>query len=359
MTGDGIMKKHVRIALAVGFALSLFICRQGVAAEDFYKGKTLRFIVGYAPGGGYDTYTRAVARYIGRHIPGNPSIVVENMEGAGSLLAANYLFNKAEPDGLTVGNFNSGMVTQQALDARGIRFDARKFGWVGAPGKGWPTCMVMGFTGLRTLDDVIKSGDKLRFGGTRAGASSDDLPKLMNELMGTNLKVISGYKGTGPIRVALQSREINALCSGWESMRVTARALLDAQGDDKLIPFVFHGKVEDPEVKDLPQYTKVIKGEENLAAFKAWVNQYEFQRPLMVPPKTPKDRLMILRKALEKTLADSQFLAEARKSKLVIENVTGEDVEASVKEILSISPKVKKKLAVLLPGKGQQVAEKK
>jgi tripartite-type tricarboxylate transporter receptor subunit TctC len=353
------MKKHVPLALAISFALFFVASLRPATAEDFYKAKTLRFIVGYAPGGGYDTYTRAVARYIGRYIPGNPSIVVENMEGAGSLLAANYMFNKAEPNGLIVGNFNSGMVTQQALDARGIRFDARKFGWVGSPGKGWPTCMVMGFTGLRTLDDVMKSGDKLRFGGTRAGASSDDLPKLMNALMGTNLRVISGYKGTGPIRVALQSKEINALCSGWESMRVTARAMLDAQGDDKLIPFVFHGRVEDSEVKDLPQFTKVIKGDENLAAFKAWVNQYEFQRPLMVPPKTPKDRLLTLRTALQKTLTDPQFLADARKSKLVIENVTGEDVEGSVKEILSISPKVKKKLAVLLPGQKPQATGQK
>jgi len=261
------------------------------------------------------------------------------------------MFNKADADGLTVGNFNSGMVTQQALAAKGIRFDARKFGWVGSPGKGWPTCMVMGFTGLKTLDDVLKSGDKLRFGATRAGASSDDLPKLMNTLLGTNLRVISGYKGTGPIRVALQSREINALCSGWESMRVTARTLLDANGDDKLIPFVFHGKVEDPEVKDLPQFTKVIKGEENVAAFKAWVNQYEFQRPLMVPPKTPKDKLQALRMGLQKTLTDREFMAEAKKSKLVIENVTGEDIERSVKEILTISPAVKKKLMVLAPGK--------
>ncbi len=181
----------------------------------------------------------------------------------------------------------------------------------------------------------------------------------MNALMGTNLRVISGYKGTGPIRVALQSREINALCSGWESMRVTARALLEAQGDDKLIPFVFHGRVEDPEVKNLPQYTNVIKGEENLAAFKAWVNQYEFQRPLMVPPKTPKDRLLTLRTALQKTLTDPQFLADARKSKLVIENVTGEDIEGSVKEILSISPSVKKKLEVLLPGHKPQVVGQK
>jgi tripartite-type tricarboxylate transporter receptor subunit TctC len=271
------------------------------------------------------------------------------MEGAGSLLAANYMFNKAEPDGLTIGDFNSGMVTQQALESRGVRFDARKFGWVGAPVKGFPTCMVMGFTGLRTLDDVMSSKKELKFGGTRAGASSDDLPKLMNALMGTHLQVISGYKGTGPIRVALQRREIDALCSGWESMRVTARTLLNAKGDDKLIPFIIQGKVEDPEVKDLPQFTKVIKGEDNAAAFRAWVNQYDFQRPLMVPPKTPRERLQTLRTGLQKTLADPEFLADAKKSKMLIDNVTGEDIERSVNEMLSISPAVKKKLQFLVP----------
>jgi tripartite-type tricarboxylate transporter receptor subunit TctC len=319
-----------------------------VRAEDFYKGKTVRVIVGYAPGGGYDTYTRAIARYLGKYIPGDPSIVVENMEGAGSLLAANYMYSKADPDGLTVGDFNSGMVTQQALDARGIRFDARKFGWIGAPVKGFPACMVMGFTGARTYDDVIKMSSKIKFGGTRAGASSDDLPKIMNALLGTKFEVISGYKGTGPIRVALQRREINGICSGWESMRVTAAAMVKAKGDDQLIPFIIHGNIEDPEVKDAVQFTKVIKGADNLAAFKAWVNQYEFQRPLMVPPNTPKDRLEILRTAMQKTLTDTTFLAEAKKSKMLIDNVTGSDIEHRVDEILSISPSVKKKLQFLV-----------
>jgi hypothetical protein len=127
--------------------------------------------------------------------------------------------------------------------------------------------------------------------------------------------------------------------------------MLDARGDDKLIPFVIHGHVEDPEVKDLPQYTKVIKGEENVRAFKAWANQYDFQRPLMVPPKTPKDRLQALRVGLQKTVADPEFLVEAKKSKLVIDKVTGEDIEQSVEEILTINPAVKKKLMVLAPAK--------
>jgi tripartite-type tricarboxylate transporter receptor subunit TctC len=338
------------IVLALGLAL-IGTYPTAASADDFYKEKTIRFIVGYAPGGGYDTYTRASARRIGNHIPGNPAAVVENMEGAGSLLAANYMFSKAEPDGLTVGNFNSGMVTQQALGSRGVRFDARKFGWIGAPVIGFPACMVMGFTGLKTLDEVMKSSDKLKFGATRAGASSDDLPKIMNALMGTKFQIISGYKGTGPIRIALQRREIDSLCSGWESMRVTARSLLDAKGDDKLIPFIIHGKSQDDEVRDLPQFTKVIKGEENLAAFRAWVNQYDFQRPLMVPPNTPKERLQILRTGLQKTLTDPGFLAEAKKSKMLIDNVTGEDIERSVEEMLSISPSIKKKLEFLAPGK--------
>jgi tripartite-type tricarboxylate transporter receptor subunit TctC len=338
------------LVAAMGWAL-IGTSPSAARADEFYKGKTIRFIVGYAPGGGYDTYTRAIARHISKFIPGHPATVVENMEGAGSLLAANYLYNKADPDGLTVGNFNSGMVTQQALGSKGVRFEARQFGWIGAPVKGFPACMVMGFTGLRTLDDVMKHSAKLKFAGTRAGASGVDLPNIMNELMGTKIKVISGYKGTSDTRLAMRKREADGICSGWESMRVTARAMLDAKGDDKLIPFVIHGKIEDPEVKDLPQFTKVLNGDENIKAFKTWANQYDFQRPLVVPPKTAKERLEILRTGLQRTLADPEFLAEAKKSKMLIDNVTGREVEQTVNEILSISPEVKKKLQFLVPGK--------
>jgi hypothetical protein len=228
--------------------------------------------------------------------------------GAGSLLAANYMFNKAEPDGLTVGNFNSGMVTQQALGSKAVRFDGRKFGWIGAPVKGFPSCMIMGFTGLKTLDDVLKASARLKFAGTRSGASGVDLPHLMNALLGTKLEVISGYKGTSETRLAMQRREADGICSRWESMRVTARSMLDAPGENKLIPFIIHGKIEDPEVRDLPQFTKVIKGDENVNAFKTWANQYDFQRPLVVPPKTPRERLQTLRTALQKTLTDREFL---------------------------------------------------
>jgi hypothetical protein len=191
----------------------------------------------------------------------------------------------------------------------------------------------------------------LKFAGTRAGASGVDLPNIMNELMGTKITVISGYKGTSDTRLALRKREADGICSGWESMRVTARAMLDPTGDDELIPFIIHGKMEDPEVTDLPQFTQVLKGEENIKAFKTWANQHDFQRRLVGPPKTPKDRIETLRSALQKTLTDAEFLAEAKKSKMLIDNVTGMEVEKVVDEILSISPGIKKKLQFLVSGK--------
>lgn len=338
---------YLRIAASL-FAFAVTIPVPPVSADDFYQGKTIRVIVGFASGGGYDTYARAVTRHMGKHIPGNPSFVVENMDGAGSLLAANYLYNKAEPDGLTVGSWNNLMILQQALGAKTIRFDARRFGWIGAPSQSRSVCAVMGFTGLKTLEEVLNSKGDLKMGATRAGSTTDDLPKLMNMFMRTKFDVISGYTGTAKIRIAMQSRELDGACWGWESMSVTARSLLDAKGDERLIPYIIDGTREDPEVKDLPQFASAIKDKVNLAAFNVWRKPKEFERPLTVPPKTPRERLAILRNAYKETLHDPEFLAEAKKSKLVIEHVSGQQIDQGVNEILAISPDAKEKLQFLV-----------
>src|ERR1044071_3779747 len=131
----------------------LLVPDQSGFAQDFYKDKTLRFIVGQAPGGGYDTYTRTIAQFMSKHVPGNPAAVVENMTGAGSLVAANYIYNNAKPDGLTIGNWNSALVFNQSMGDPNVRFDARKFGWLGAPSNSVPVCLIMGFTGLKNWDD--------------------------------------------------------------------------------------------------------------------------------------------------------------------------------------------------------------
>ena len=334
------------LSLLVGFAI--LATGADATAEDFYKGKTIRFIVGQAPGGGYDTYVRTIARHIGKHIPGNPAATVENMEGAGSLISANYVYRQASRDGLTVVNFNNSLVLQSGLGDPRIKIDFRKLGWVGAPSVGVPVCMVMGFTGLKTLDDVLKTKKPLKVGATRAGSAGYDLPLILNKTLGTHFEVIGGFTGTATTRVALQKREVNTFCSQWESMRVTARAMLDAPGDDKLIPFVIGERWDDREVKDLPLFKDAIKDPNKYAIYRAWAAQMDFQRPLTVAPGTPKDRLEILRNGLAQTLKDPELLAEAKKSKLVITPVSGEKTEKLVDEILSMPADVKKSLSFLV-----------
>jgi tripartite-type tricarboxylate transporter receptor subunit TctC len=335
-----------RIALAVIFVAVAGLSQAG--ADDFFKGKTITIFVGYRVGGGYDVFTRTAARHMGKYIPGNPTIVVENKTGAGSLIAANYVYTRAEPDGLTLGVFGGGLITQQALGEKAIRFDARKFDWIGSMSVGTPTCVIMGFTGLKTLDDVLHSKKELRFGSTGPGSTTDDLPKLLIGLLNAPLKVIAGYKGTSGLRVAMQRRELDGACWTWESIRTTARAMLNAKGDERLIPFLIEGAYNDPEVKHLPQFSKQIKDPHDLAAFKTWLNPYKMFRPLTAPPKTPKDRVELLRAGLKKTMESPEFLADAKKAKLDVEYTSAAQMEKYIEEILNIPPQAAEKLKKLI-----------
>ena len=247
LTKKGVlMIRTFAAAIKVGVALALVLGLSGTAwsVEDFYKGKTLRFIVGASPGGGYDTYTRAAARHISKHFPGNPTPVVQNLTGAGGLIVANYLYNKVKPDGLTAGVWNNVFLLHEALGSRRVNFKARKFGWVGAPVTGWPSCAVMGFTGIKTWEDLLKFKKPLKVGSS--GGTGTDLPTILNIASGKELfDVVPGYKGTAIVRLALQGRELGGICMAFESMRVTARSMLDAKGDDKLIPILVHGSPPD------------------------------------------------------------------------------------------------------------------
>ena len=320
-------------------------------AADFYAGKTIRVTVGLAPGGGYDTYARAIARYIGKHIPGNPTLVVDNMEGAGSLIAANYTYGKADRDGTFIGVWNSAYILYQALGDRSVRLDGKKLNWIGAPIKGSPSCSIMGHTGMKSIDEIRSSGKALKMGSTRAGSTYNDVPMILNQTVGTKFNVINGYKGTSLITVAMRSKELDGGCWGWESARVTARAMLDASGDQKLIPILNHKKWEDPEVANVPimrDYIKAKGGDDAVKLYNTWVNQYEFQRPWVMPPNVPKNRVEIIRKAFKATLEDPEFLAEAKKTKLEIEYVGAEETNRLVNEILDISPKAKQGLQFLV-----------
>jgi tripartite-type tricarboxylate transporter receptor subunit TctC len=346
------MKRIFSSFLIVALSLAFIGVSAVTRADDFYKGKTIRFIVGFAPGGGYDTYTRMIARHISRHIPGNPATVVENMDGAGSLIAANHIYSKITPDGLTVGIWNSFNVFMNAMGDPGVKIDGRKIEWIGTPGKDSPACAIMGFTGFKTLDDILKSQKPIRMGAVRGG-NTVHLPEMLNRWAGAKLQIIPGYTGTSKIRIAMQSKEIDGACWTWESMRSTARSMLDAKGDDRMIPFVISDRWEDPEVKATPLFSEVFSDDDNRRAFNTWNAANQLSRPFTLPPGTPKDRVNILRKAFKATMGDADLIADAKKSKLTVEYVSGDEAEKLVHQIYSMPPQVKERLKFTVRKPGQ------
>jgi tripartite-type tricarboxylate transporter receptor subunit TctC len=347
------MKKISLYFLIVALTLAFIGTSVAVTrADEFYKGKTVRFVVGFAPGGGYDAYTRMVARYISRYIPGNPSTVVENMDGAGSLIAAHHIYSKITPDGLTVGIWNSFNIFMHAMGDPGVRIDGRKIEWIGTPGKDSPACAIMGFTGFKTLDDILKSQKPIRMGAVRGG-NTVHLPEMLNRWAGAKFQIIPGYTGTSKIRIAMQSKEIDGACWTWESMRSTARSMLDARGDDRMTPFVISDRWEDPEVKTVALFSEVFKDKDNVHAFNTWNAANQFSRPFTLPPGTPKDRVNILRNAFKATLGDADLIADAKKSKLTVEYVSGDEAEKLVAQIYSLPPQVKERLNFTVRKGGQ------
>jgi tripartite-type tricarboxylate transporter receptor subunit TctC len=325
----------------------LLISPTRAVAKDFYQGKTIRFIVGFAAGGGYDAYTRTIGRYISRHIPGNPSILVENMDGAGSAIAANHLYFKASKNGLTVGIWNSQNVFNHVMGDTSIRFDGRKFGWIGSPSKDSVACAIMGFAGPKTFDEIVKSKKPIRMGATRAG-NTTQLPAMLNRWAGAKFEIIPGYTGTATIRLAMNSREVEGACWTWDSMRSTARSMLDAKGDQRMIPFLIADRWEDPEVKALPLFREVITDKNNLHAFNTWNAANEFARPFSLPPGSPPEALSILRRAFKATMEDKDYIPDAEKSKLTVDYISGEQIEEYIRQMYSISNDIKERLEFLV-----------
>ena len=342
-----------KTTMAVALAATIGLLAGGVAVADdhFFEGKTIRVIVGYSPGGGYDTYTRQVVRHMGKHIPGNPGFVVQNMTGAGSLVAANYIQKRAKRDGTVLGVWNSGLVTMQGLGDPKVRIKGEELSWIGAPVKGIPACAFMGWSGVAKLEHITDANKPVKVGGTRTGSTGIDLPKILNRTIGTNFDVVAGYAGTAKSRLAMQAKEVAGACWGWESMRVTARSMLDAKGPDKMIPVLTHRRIPDPELANalvIPDLIAERGGKKHVATYTAWVNQYEFQRPFVAPPGVPAKQLAQLREGFAKTLKDPEFLKEAEDAKLIIDYVSGEQIEGYVGQILGMSPESKEALDFLV-----------
>ena len=336
------MQAFLTAILMVSVASILCKSDPAFAQANFYEGKSVRIIVGFSAGGGYDAYTRALARHMGKHIPSNPAIVVENMAGAGSMIAANYSYKAARPDGLTIGHFIGGLFLQQLLGKPGIEFDAAKFQFVGVPAQDNFVLGVSKSSGITDLDSWLDSKQIVKFGGVASGSGTDDFPNLFRATIGLPAQMVSGYKGTADIRLAFASGEVAGLSNSWESTKSTWRKELES-GDLKLI--LAATLKPHRELPKLPLAITYAKSEEakQLISTVARVHGPTV-RPYVLPPNTPTDRVQILRKAFMATMKDPEFLAEAKKANLDINPEDGATLEQNVKEILQLEPALVAKL---------------
>ena len=319
------------------------------ATDDFYKGKTIRIIVGFAAGGGFDTYSRVIGRHMGKFIPGNPSIIVENMTGAGSLVAANYVYRVAKPDGLTIGHFIGGLIMQQVMGGTGIEFDARKFEMIGVPVKENVVCALRKESGITSVESWLAAKTPVKLGGTAPGSTTDDVAKILREAIGLPIQLVSGYKGTADIRLAADSGEIAGGCWAWESVKVTWRPALERK--DVVVVLQAIPKSH-PELTSVPLAINFAKTDEAKKLIDAGIHDTQiFTRPYVLPPGTPKERVQVLRKAFLDTFKDKEFLDEVTKSKLDVDPIPGEQVEQIVAGLFKLDPALLAKLKQILTSK--------
>lgn len=327
--------------------LGLFAVAETATHEPFYKGKTIRIIVGYPAGGGFDVYSRTIARHLGRHVPGNPTTIVENMPGAAGLITANHMYKVAKPDGLTVGHFLGGLLMGQVLGQKGVEFDARKFEYVASPARAYPVCAFTKASGITNLEQWAAAKTPPKLGGVAVGASSpDNAIKILKAALGFPIQLVSGYKGTAPIRLAAESGEIAGSCWPWTSVRATWRKGLDA-GEVTIVLQV--APTPYPDLPGVPLAINFAKSYEARKMIQAGIHDdsvifYQYA----LPPGTPKDRVQILRKAFLDTMKDPEFLAEAAKAKLDIDPVSGEEIEKGVAGLFTLEPALVAKLKELL-----------
>lgn len=337
--------------LSLATLATFYICfaADGAAQDKFFEGKTIRIIVGFSPGGGFDAHSRAIARHMGKHIPGNPTMAVENMAGAGSLIAANHIYNQARPDGLTIGNWIGGLIIQQYLNAKGVSFDAQKFEWVGAPVRINNICAFTKKSGITSLDKWQQSKTLVKIGAEAAGSTTADIPRLLMKFTKLPLQLIEGYKGVADVRLAAESGEVAGFCSSWEGTKSSWRSVLDAGEGMVVLQTVPKAH---PEHAKIPLAVDLIQSKEGRELFNLVVHNAggTINRLYSLPPATPKDRVRALQKAFQDTMKDPEFLAEAKKARLDIDPITGEDIEKTIVDIKNIPPATFERLkGIILP----------
>ena len=341
-----------RFALTTILAAVVIVLAAWNAAggAGFYEGKTARIIVAYSPGGGYDTYARHVARHLHRHLPGAPRMIVENRPGAGGLLSGNYVYNSPRQDGTEILHIGGSSVIKQLTGIPQVKFDARKFHYVGATFSEATVLVVTRASGVKSLDDVLgPNAREVALGGTSTGAPNDVGAILFRDVLGAKVRLVTGYKGTSRIRLAMDSGELDGMFNGWASLKATSHDKVQS-GEYKVLLQVSPKPIK--ELGDIPSISGLAKTEEQRRLIRLTTTvPYQFARAFLVGPKVPKERVAEIRDAFDKTMSDPKFLAEAKKLRLIIDPIKGTDLQSYVGEFLSMPPEQKAKVLGVVAGK--------
>src|SRR5262245_52198446 len=343
------MKKQVTV-LTLG-ALLLTLCFSAHAQSNFFQGKSIRIIRGGQPGDLYDLWTRLVAQYLGKHIPGNPDLTVQNMPGAGSVIAANYVYNVAKPDGLTLGSLNSAIYMDQVIGRKEVQFDWAKFNWIGTPEPTELVFIMRGDSSYKTIDDLRKGTEPPKCGSTGTASITYHIPKLIEDVLGAKSVIIAGYQGAGDIDVALERGEL-------QCRLITIAAFFGREPHITWYkkgftrPLVQTGRKRDPLLPDTPTFYELMDryktGDADRRLVTLIMASNEFGRPWTAPPNMPADRIKILRDAWNKTLKDPDLLADAKKRGWPVDPIGGEELAALAKEVTTQPPEVVQRLKKLL-----------
>lgn len=335
----GSMARHAA-ASALGLAALLGSAPTATAqqADQFYAGKRITIVIGFAAGGGYDAYARLVGRHMVRHIPGNPSFIPQNMPGAGTRVAANWLYNVAPRDGTVLATLVQSTPVDQALKEPGIQFDAARFNWIGNPIVENLVTLSTTSSALITMDDVKGKGG-LVCGSTGAG-STINLPRALSKLAAREIKVVIGYTGTATVKLAMERGEVNCLGgNGWSSTKAMMADLIQAKAINVLVQW---GAESDREIdtfsgRQVPLATAFARDALDREALTFMSATAALSRPLLAPPDVPRERVEMLRRAFDAVMKDPELLAEAAKSGLEIKPMPGARIQEIVSAIVSTS----------------------
>jgi tripartite-type tricarboxylate transporter receptor subunit TctC len=309
------------VALVISSTAPLALA-QAQDAASFYKGKTINVVIGFSPGGGYDLYARVVAKYMGKHIPGEPTLIAQNMPGAGSLRAAMYLYSVAPKDGTAIGIFSRGMPLSPLFELPGAHFDATKFTWLGSVTKDTVTCISWKTSPIKTWADLFKT--EYKAGGEGKGADPDVYATLIKTSFGANVKLITGYQGSSNISLAIERGELDGMCGiSYSTLRSTHPDWLKNNDVHVLV----QGSLEkDAALPNVPFMLDLAKSDEQKKMLRLTLAPQAMARPFVAPPGMPAERAEALQKAFDDTMKDPEFLAEAKRLNLDVNPMSGHQV---------------------------------